>query len=100
MIKVFISQPMKNRTNKEIEKTREEIINQVKARFGEVEIIDSFFKDAPVNSKPLWFLAKSLELMSKADLVVFAPGWNFARGCIIEHECAHGYHYPILEIEL
>lgn len=100
MIKVFISQPMKNRTNEEIEKTREEIIKQVKERFGEVEIIDSFFKDAPVNSKPLWFLAKSLELMSKADLVVFAPGWNCARGCIIEHECAKGYHYPILEIEL
>ena len=100
MIKVFISQPMKNRTNKEIEETREEIIKQVKERFGEVEIIDSFFKDAPVNSKPLWFLAKSLELMSKADLVVFAPGWKWARGCIIEHECAQGYHYPILEIEL
>lgn len=31
------------------------------------------------------FLGKSFELLSTADVAVFAPGWNDARGCIMEH---------------
>lgn len=41
--------------------------------------------------KPLWFLGKSIELLSTADLVYFAKGWETARGCIIEHSCAVAY---------
>ena len=56
-----------------------------------VEVIDSFFQGAPVGVKPLWFLGKSLELLADADVAYFAPGWNDARGCIIEHDCAIAY---------
>lgn len=36
-------------------------------------------------------LGKSIELLSTADLVYFAKGWETARSCIIEHSCAVAY---------
>ena len=74
MTKVFISQPMKDKTNQEIEQERKEIIEKAKKCLGEIEVIDSFFKDAPHDAKPLWFLGKSLELLSTADVIVLGKG--------------------------
>ena len=63
MKKLFISQPMKDKTDAEILAVREQAIQSAKNLLGEdVEVIDSFFQDAPHDAKPLWFLAKSLEL--------------------------------------
>lgn len=92
MKRLFISQPMKGKTNEEILAVREKAIESAKRELGEeVEVIDSFFKDAPHDAKPLWFLGKSLELLSTADVAYFAKGWGTARGCIIENKCAHEY---------
>ena len=89
-MKVFISQAMRGLDNDTILAKREEILNKVKELYPdkEIELIDSFFKDAPTEAKPLWYLGDSLKLMSEADLIVFADGWEGARGCKIEHECA------------
>ena len=95
MKKLFISQPMNCKTNEEILNEREKAIKQVKEEMGEdIEVIDSFFENAPHDAKPLWFLAKSLELLSTADIAYFAKGWNNARGCRIEHTCAVEYGIP------
>lgn len=65
MKKLFISQPMKGKTNKEIEAERAKAVEEAKAVLNDdVEVIDSFFKDAPVDARPLWFLGKSIELLS------------------------------------
>ena len=93
MKKLFISQPMKDKTNEEIKEERNNIVKRVTERFGEVEVIDSFFENAPHDTKPLWFLGKSLELLSTADCAYFAEGWKDYRGCKIEHEAA--VHYGI-----
>ena len=91
-LKVFISQPMNGKTNEEIAKEREELTEFAKAKLGsEVEIIDSFFKDAPHDAKPLWFLGKSFELLSTADACVFADGYEKARGCVMEHKACESY---------
>lgn len=98
MKKLFISQPMKDKTNDEIERERERAIREATEIIGEpVEVIDSFFKDAPHDAKPLWFLAESIRLMADANLVYFAKGWKDARGCMIERACAVQYGVPILE---
>ena len=98
MKKLFISQPMKDKTNDEILKEREKAIVAARKYLGEdVEVIDSFFKDAPHNAKPLWFLGKSLELLSTGDVAYFAKGWDSARGCRIEHNCAVAYDIDIIE---
>lgn len=43
MKKLFISQPMRGRSDEEILNEREMLIAKAKERFGEVEILDSFF---------------------------------------------------------
>lgn len=92
MKRLFISQPMKGKTDEEILREREVAVEKAKNVLGEeVEVIDSFFQSAPVDAKPLWFLGKSLELLADADIVYFAKGWEDARGCVIEHECAVRY---------
>lgn len=56
------------------------------------------FGCAPADDiKPLAALGVSIAVMSTADLVVFAPNWSDARGCMIEHECCHLYGVEIIE---
>lgn len=98
MKKLFISQPMNGKTDEEIKKERQDALLQAVATYGEeVELIDSFFESAPHDAKPLWFLGKSLELLSTADVAYFASGWESARGCKIEHDCAVAYGISIIE---
>ena len=92
MIRLFISQPMQDKTDEEIIAVRERAIASVKEKTDEeVEVIDSFFRNAPHDAKPLWFLGKSLELLSTADVAYFAKGWENYRGCRIENQCAIEY---------
>lgn len=99
MKKIFISQPMKDRTDEQILEERNRIASIVETVLEEpVEVIDSFLKDSPHETLPLWRLGKSIQLMSTADIVVFNGRWNKYRGCSIEHECAVQYGMRILEI--
>ena len=97
-LRVFISQPMNGKANEEIVKEREELTEFAKAKLGsDVEIIDSYFKDAPHDAKPLWFLGKSFELLSTADACVFAKGYEKARGCVMEHKACENYGIKAFE---
>lgn len=92
MKRLFISQPMRDKTNEEIKEERDKAVKFAKERLGEdIEVIDSFFENAPHDAKPLWFLAKSLELLSTADAAFFVSGWEGYRGCRIEHTAATEY---------
>lgn len=104
-VRLFVSQPMRGKSNEEIESEREDLIviaKDVYAGRGEVEVIDSFFKgglDVPAGAKaPLYYLSKSLELLATADAAIFAKDWREARGCRIEHECADGYGVARIEL--
>lgn len=93
--KLFISQPMNGLSNEEIEKERARILEVVKTTEGtNIELIDSFFKDAPHDARPLWFLGKSFELLSTADIVYFGGDWKNKRGCKLEYEAAKQYLLP------
>lgn len=92
-MKVFISQPMRDKTDEQIEQERDNAISYVYNKLGEtdVEVIDSFFKGAPHDAKPLWFLGKSFELLSTADMAVFIGDWYKYRGCKMEYEACKEY---------
>lgn len=98
MKKLFISQPMKDKTDEEIKSERAEIVKRVTEKFGKVEVIDSFIEEnEPENTNSgLWYLGKSLELLATADCAYFVEGWKDYRGCKIEHECAVQYGIDIV----
>lgn len=89
MIKLFVSQPMNGLSDAEIMDARrrahciaiEKICNKAGLeRIDNIELIDSFFQDAPVDAKPLWYLGESLKKLSEADVAIFA------KGCRATHE--------------
>ena len=101
MKKLFISQPMRGLTDEEILKVRQEIKVKAEKKIGEkVEIINSFIKDYPgeINkSVPVWYLGKSIQFLSQADIAYFGGDWRNARGCKIEHEIASSYGIKVIE---
>lgn len=95
-MKVFISQPMRDKTDEQIKTERESVTELMKATYGnDVEIIDSFIETAPYDAKPLWFLGKSLELLSWADVAYFCVDWEKYRGCKMEHQACLEYGIPV-----
>ena len=100
MKKLFISQPMRDKTDEEIKIERKRAIDYVKKEINEdIEVIDSFFESAPHDAKPLWFLGKSLELLSNADIAVFCKDWDKYRGCQIENICCSKYNIKKIYFE-
>lgn len=99
MKKLFISQPMRGKSDEDILAERNKAIKTAEKLIGEsVEVIDSFFESAPVDAKPLWYLGESLKLLAEADVAYFAEGWQDARGCKIEHTCAVEYGIDRIEV--
>lgn len=94
MKKAFISQPMKGKTKEQIVKERSELVKRLRAKG--YETIDSIL-DCTHEAKnhSVYCLGISLELLSNADIAVFMKGWEYARGCWIEHECCIRYGIPI-----
>ncbi len=101
MKKLFISQPMRGFSDEEILKAREEIKLRAEKEIGEpVELIDSFIEEYPgeINkSVPVWYLGKSIQFLSQADVAYFGGEWENARGCKIEHELAVQYGIDRIE---
>ena len=97
--KAFISQPMQGKTVDAIRAERKRIEDTL--ALNGYDPVDSVFEDFPnagigYKSVPLAYLAKSLDLLARCDAAAFAKGWNAARGCKIEHECAKLYGIDIL----
>lgn len=100
MMKIFISQPMRNKTDAEIQAERAEAIDKCQTYYAcigeKIDIIDSIIEGAPDGAKPLWYLGESLKLLSEADAAFFVHGWEKNRGCRIEHMACVEYGIRIL----
>ena len=92
---------MRGLTDEEILNKREEIIKNAEKLIKEpVELIDSFIEDYPgeINKHiPVFYLGKSIQFLSQADVAYFGGDWRNARGCKIEHEIAKQYGIEIIE---
>lgn len=99
MKRLFISQPMRGKTDEEILATREKAIVAARNYMGEdVEAIDSFFQNVPnVENTGLWCLGESLKLLATADVAYFVKDWDQYRGCRIENTCAIEYGLDVIE---
>lgn len=99
MKRLFISQPMQNKTEEQIYIEREIAISEAQRILGEeLEVIDSYCKHVTfAGNRPLFLLGKALEQMATADVAYFVPGYEKARGCRVERLCALEYKIPIIE---
>ena len=100
---VFISTPFGEKTYDQIQReflrVRRIVANKINNKW--IRVIPSYIlldPPEPCTCDGLWYLGKSIEKLAKADLVVFTPEWDKARGCIIEHRCAELYKLPIMEL--
>lgn len=96
MIKVFISQPMKGKSDEEIKLTRSIIERIVQKKLNnEADIIDSYFEDYPCakghKNIALKYLAKSIDKLADADVFFHLTDAGCNRGCAIEERCADYY---------
>lgn len=97
-MKVFISQPMSNRTDLEIMEERDEAIERIRATYGEdVEVMNNYFDPAPDGARQLWFLGKSFELLAISDIAYFIGDWKNYKGCRLEHMACQEYGIDFIE---
>lgn len=90
MEKIMISQPMKGKTNELIKEERKVLVQEFEDRG--YEVLDTVFDKAPKDTdEAIWYLSKSIEYLAQADVVFFMKGWEYARGCKIEHQVAIEY---------
>lgn len=102
MRRLFVSQPMRGKTEDEIIEARDKAIERLSRRLNEgFEVAESYFtEDEPkdVKNSGVYWLGKSLELLSKCDLALFIGDWWEYRGCRIEREVGRTYGIEITEI--
>ncbi len=98
MKKIFVSIPMRDKSIDELRDQIFDIFNMYRKQFDEEDfkLIDTLFTDdEPEEVKThCWYLGKSIMKLAEADLVIFAPDWYNAPGCIIEREVAYKYGIP------
>ena len=90
-MKFFISQPMRNKSNEEIESVRHKVMERAMKDFPDENVVEiaSYFGNHAM--KPLESLGLAIQMMQNAKVVYFAPGWEYARGCRVEHMVAEMY---------
>ena len=57
--------------------------------------IEDLRRDA-IKNNPVYWLGKSIELMAQADYVMFAKGFDNAKGCAVEFAVADSYGMKLL----
>lgn len=104
MKKLFISCPMKGRTEADIRSSMQKMHEIAEAVFGEkLEVIQTYIEDTPpaTMNTALWCLGESIKMMADADyfIGIYDTADEF-RGCAIEREVAKRYGIPRYVISL
>ena len=94
MKKLFVSVPMKGRTEAEIRETMEKMKKIAEIYEGEeLEMIDTYIEDNPPqnSNQSIWCLGESLKMLSQADVFIgIDSAWEWS-GCDIEQRTATAY---------
>jgi hypothetical protein len=94
MKKLFVSVPMKGRTEEEIKASIQKMKKIAEIYEGEeLELIDSYIEDNPPkdSKEAIWYLSDSIKKLAQADVFIGIResfDWN---GCQIERETAEKY---------
>lgn len=96
MKKLFISVPMRGRTEEKIRKSMQKMHKIAEAVFEqELEVIPTYIEDKPPENvkQAVWYLGRSIQLLAEADYFIGIDYCNF-EGCNTERGVAIGYHIP------
>ena len=103
MKKLFISCPMKGRTEENIRNSMERMHKMAEAFFGqELEVIPSYIPDrAPdtVNRR-IWYLGESIKMLSQADYYIGVRYSDAFPGCCVENDVSQRYGIPNFFVDL
>ncbi len=94
MKKLFISCPMKGRTEENIKKSMEKMHKIAEIVFEqELEVIPSYIEDTPPenNNQAVWYLGKAIQLLAEADFFIGIDWSDLFKGCGIERSVASAY---------
>lgn len=100
-MKILISQPMNGKSNNEIKKEREELIEKFENLH--IEVVNNIIEesaDPKIYNEyhpALFYLSKTIDIMAQVDAVYFMDGWEEARGCRVEREICKEYDILILD---
>lgn len=101
MKKLFVSVPMKGRTEEEIKASIQKMKRIAEIYEGEeLELIDSYIEDNPPkdSKEAVWYLGESLKKLAQADVfmgICESYDWN---GCQIKRETAERYDIKVYMI--
>lgn len=98
MKKLFISCPMKGRTEENIRASIEKMHKIAEIVIGEeLEVIQSYIEDDPPIDAcaAIFYLGRSLQMLSTADYFIGVSSFSFMwNGCGIESQVARDYGIP------
>ena len=99
-MQVYISQPLENRTNEDIEISRAYAIKRVK-ELGH-EVIDDYARPEPQIQKEtrdtnLIYLANSIKKLSEAGAIYFIDNWENSPRCQIHRKICDLYGIKVFE---
>lgn len=103
MKKLFVSCPMKGRTEEDIRKSIHRMHKMAEAAFDqELELIPSYIEHNPpsTNRVAIWYLGQAISLMADADYFVGIEWEDDFNGCNIEKDVAGAYGIPRLLLRL
>lgn len=99
MKKLFVSVPMKGRTEEEIKASIQKMKKIAEIyEDEELELIDSYIEDNPPkdSKEAAWYLGESLKKLAQADVFIGICenfDWN---GCYIERDTAQRYGIKVI----
>lgn len=103
-VMLFISLPMRDRTDEEIRNRQKELYRNYCKKYPDREIqLINMFQGKPkqmtmqdmLGHADIELLGESISLMSYADVVLFDSGWENYPGCRIEHKVCTYYNLPV-----
>ena len=93
--KLFISCPMRGRTEENIKNSMERMRKIAEIIFGqELEVIPTYIEDNPPENtnQGIWYLGKSIQLLAEADFFIGVDySDDFFKGCDVESNVARYY---------
>lgn len=94
---VYISVPMRDRSQEDIDKDIHDCFDACEKRFGADNVMQSrSYYEPYLSNRKIESLGYSIQQMQDTDYVIFCDGWEKASGCRIEHNVATAYGKKIL----